>query len=495
MNKKITEFNFILYLFISIFPSIVFYFLNLENSYILSFLFLFFIGIYMFYSYNKKIFSENYNLITFLLFIYLFNHPSLISTDYSLFLPNFFCNNLTKLPNIFGKTFLYNIIFSLFLLLYGILHYFKNEYYIKFKKIVNYLLSLLFIFIQIRNIVFHEYFIFNLNDFILTSYTFFCSILIVNVLSALSSRKKSSIQLFMLIYFLLPIIYILLLKRSNIIGLEFLRCWRYMLTVFNYEEFIAYFVNNLWAFIISTSFYIISLRKEIKNLRFILKLIQIIIISVLICIGLSFIQVNNKFNKNEIIVNDLFNQIRNEQKIVLSNLPIELLNVLNDFEENYLANSKQNNSELNNYPIDINNIRIRSEGIGIKYNSYSSTGDFAFTLFNITENSIIINTIELEVLQTYEYNEPAWPGALMETYKYSITINPYQKNYLITNDSFLYKKGDADFFRINITSSKHSIIYLFRFIIKGHNLNNENSFIIYTPRDILFVPNPYLPIY
>lgn len=78
--------------------------------------------------------------------------------------------------------------------------------------------------------------------------------------------------------------------------------------------------------------------------------------------------------------------------------------------------------------------------------------DVEFMLTNVSNNTLIVNSIYLEVTNWEPIKTRQTIGARVMTYKYEVTLTPSIREYIVTGEKFKYSKGDVDNFTINFIS-------------------------------------------
>lgn len=96
-----------------------------------------------------------------------------------------------------------------------------------------------------------------------------------------------------------------------------------------------------------------------------------------------------------------------------------------------------------------------------------------FIVSNTGDENFLVDSIWLELISIdpYEISEfPEDPGVPVSTHDYSVTINPNQKLYLVTDDNFFYEPGEVEGFNLNIRATESGYIYQVIIKVDWYNL-------------------------
>ena len=109
---------------------------------------------------------------------------------------------------------------------------------------------------------------------------------------------------------------------------------------------------------------------------------------------------------------------------------------------------------------------VFSGDVGVERGAVARGDLLEFTLSNSGSGITLVDKIWIEVLSWQPYSESSFPvpetgisgGATLSTYEFDVNLNEGQREYVISEDSFKYAYGDADLFRVRITSVDPGIV-------------------------------------
>ena len=138
---------------------------------------------------------------------------------------------------------------------------------------------------------------------------------------------------------------------------------------------------------------------------------------------------------------------------------------------------------------------VFSGDVGVQRGAVARGDLLEFTLSNSGSGITLVDKIWIEVLSWQPYSESSFPvpetgisgSATLSTYEFDVNLNEGQREYVISEDSFKYAYGDADLFRVRITSVDPGIVdFVARVRYRNLPESGENGVLTSPPRRVVF---------